>query len=55
MKGNQDIGFTVRLGHRFHLTLGAHGKAIMAFMDEQERENFGPKEALFLPGPFSNE
>ncbi len=44
MKGNQDIGFTVRLGHHFHLTLGAHGKAIMAFMDEQERE-FWPKRS----------
>jgi DNA-binding IclR family transcriptional regulator len=30
-EGNQNIGFSVRLGHRFHITLGAHGKAIVAF------------------------
>ncbi|MFC2022536.1 IclR family transcriptional regulator [Chloroflexota bacterium] len=37
-EGNQNIGFTVRLGYRFHLTLGAHGKAILAFMTDPERE-----------------
>jgi DNA-binding IclR family transcriptional regulator len=37
-EGNQNIGFTVRLGYRFPLTLGAHGKAILAFMPDAERE-----------------
>jgi DNA-binding IclR family transcriptional regulator len=38
-EGNQNIGFTIRLGHRFHITLGAHGKAIVAFMPEPDKEN----------------
>ncbi len=37
-EGGKNIGFTVRLGYRFHLTLGAHGKAILAFMPDAERE-----------------
>lgn len=47
---NQNIGFTVRLGHRFHITLGAHGKAIVAFLPEIEREKILSKKKLYFYG-----
>lgn len=43
-EGNQNIGFTTRLGHRFHITLGAHGKAIVAFLLDAEREKILSKK-----------
>jgi DNA-binding IclR family transcriptional regulator len=36
-EGTQNIGMTIRLGHRFPLAWGAHGKAIVAFLSEEER------------------
>lgn len=47
-EGNQNVGFTVRLGHRFHLTLGAHGKAIVAFLPETEREKILSKKKVYF-------
>ncbi|MGO9572193.1 MAG: IclR family transcriptional regulator [Desulfomonilaceae bacterium] len=38
-EGTQDIGVTIRLGHRFPLTWGAHGKSIISFLPEAERKN----------------
>ena len=52
-EGNQNIGFGLRLGHRFHITLGAHGKAIAAFMDEDERERLLAKKKLYFYGDAS--
>jgi DNA-binding IclR family transcriptional regulator len=49
-EGNQYVGFTLRLGHRFHITLGAHGKAIMAFMPEEDRERILAKRRLHSHG-----
>jgi len=49
-EGNQDIGVTIRLGHRFHLTAGAHGKAIVAFMPEEERKKVLARKRLFFYG-----
>jgi DNA-binding IclR family transcriptional regulator len=48
--GNQNIGFRVPVGHRFHITLGAHGKAIAAFMDETEREKLLAKKEHYFYG-----
>ncbi len=45
---NQNIGFTVRIGHRFHLTLGAHGKAIVAFLPEAEQERILSKKKVYF-------
>ncbi len=51
-EGNQNIGFTIRLGHRFHITLGAHGKAILTFMPEAHREKLlGMKKLYFYGEP----
>ena len=49
-EGNQNIGFTIRLGHRFHITLGAHGKAIVAFMPEVDREKILAKKRVYFHG-----
>ena len=49
-EGNQNIGFTIRLGHRFHITLGAHGKAIVAFMPETDREKILTKKRVYFHG-----
>jgi len=52
-EGNQNIGFGLRLGHRFHITLGAHGKAILSFMSEPEREKVLTKKKLYFYGDVS--
>ena len=49
-EGNQNIGFGIRLGHRFHITLGAHGKAIVAFMPEADREKILAKKKVYFHG-----
>jgi DNA-binding IclR family transcriptional regulator len=45
-EGNQCIGFTLGLGARFHISLGAPGKAITAWMSEMEREKILAKKKL---------
>jgi DNA-binding IclR family transcriptional regulator len=49
-EGYQNIGFSIRLGHRFHITLGAHGKAIVAFMPEADREKILTKKRVYFHG-----
>ncbi len=48
--GSRDIDVTLRLGHRFPLTAGAHGKAIAAFLLEDERKKMLAGEKLFFHG-----
>jgi DNA-binding IclR family transcriptional regulator len=49
-EGRGDIGITIRLGVRYPLTHGAHGKAIVAFLPERERERILAKEKLYFHG-----
>jgi DNA-binding IclR family transcriptional regulator len=35
-EGERDIGYTIRIGSRFPLTYGSHGKAIAAFLPKEE-------------------
>jgi IclR family KDG regulon transcriptional repressor len=49
-EGEGDISVTIRLGHRFSITAGAHGKAIVAFMSEEERKKILKREKLFFHG-----
>jgi DNA-binding IclR family transcriptional regulator len=49
-EGYQNIAFSIRLGHRFHITLGAHGKAIVAFMPEADREKILTKKKVYFHG-----
>ena len=50
----QNFGFTLRLGHRFHFTSGAHGKAIVAFMSDVDRERALAGGKLHFYGDKSN-
>ena len=48
-EGNQNVWFA-RMGHRFHITLGAHGKAIAAFMPEAAREKILTRKKSYFHG-----
>ena len=51
-EGDQRIGLTVRIGHRLPFTYGVQGKAIVAFMPEEDRERaLGMKELYFYGDP----
>ena len=49
-EGDQRIGLTVRLGHRFHFTYGVHGTLIAAFMSEAERQKLLSRKNLYFHG-----
>jgi len=49
-EGDNNIGVTIRVGHRFSATAGAHGKAIVAFMSQEEQKIILKKERLFFHG-----
>ena len=49
-EGSQDIGITIRLGHRFPLAWGAHGKSIVAFLSEAERHKMLDNSKLYFHG-----
>lgn len=53
-EGTQDIGLTIRLGHKFPLAWGAHGKAIMAFLDESDRDAILNSGKIYVHGKPSN-
>lgn len=53
-EGMQDIGVMIRLGHRFPLAWGAHGKSIVAFLPEAEREKVLGSPKLYFHGNPSN-
>jgi len=44
------LGLTVRMGQRYPLSHGAHGKAIAAFLPEAERQHLLEQERLFFHG-----
>jgi IclR family transcriptional regulator, acetate operon repressor len=49
-EGNQNIGFTLQIGHRFHFTLGSHGKCIVAFMPPERRKSLFERKKLYFYG-----
>lgn len=49
-EGEGNIGVTMRIGHRLPLTYGAHGKAIVAFLPEEERTNLLREKNLYFYG-----
>jgi DNA-binding IclR family transcriptional regulator len=53
-EGNQDFGVTMRLGFRFPITAGAHGKAVVSFMPEEERRTILSSKKLFFHGDPEN-
>jgi DNA-binding IclR family transcriptional regulator len=49
-EGIQDIGVTIRVGHRFPLTCGAHGKAMAAFLGDSDKKRILLAEKLYFHG-----
>lgn len=49
-EGGVDIGVTIRVGHRFPLTYGSHGKAIAASLPEKELELLLNDTKLYFHG-----
>lgn len=46
----RDIGVTIRVGHRFPLTMGSNGKAIAAFLPASELEDLLSHKKLYFHG-----
>ncbi|MCM2359993.1 MAG: IclR family transcriptional regulator [Geobacteraceae bacterium] len=53
-EGGVDMGVTIRTGHRFPLTYGSHGKAIAAFLPDDERELLLRDNKLYFHGDPEN-
>ncbi len=53
-EGEGILGITMRVGHRFPLTYGCHGKAIAAFLPEKELEDLLTDDKLYFHGDPSN-
>jgi len=49
-EGSSVIGITMRVGHRFPLTYGCHGKAIAAFLPQRELDTLLQDEELYFHG-----
>ena len=49
-EGEGDFGVTMRIGHRLPLTYGAHGKAIAAFLPQDERKHLLQEKNLYFHG-----
>ena len=49
-EGGADIGITIRVGHRFPLTYGSHGKAIVSFLPAKEQKGILSGKKLYFHG-----
>jgi DNA-binding IclR family transcriptional regulator len=49
-EGGRVLGITMRVGHRFPLSYGSHGKAIAAFLPEKELDSLLQDEELYFHG-----
>lgn len=49
-EGSPDIGFTLRKGFRYHISHGVHGKAIAAFLPDEELKKLLSGESLHFYG-----
>jgi DNA-binding IclR family transcriptional regulator len=49
-EADQAVGVTTRIGHRFSITHGAHGKAIVSFLPESDRDRILRHDKLFFHG-----
>lgn len=49
-EGNQSFGYSIRIGIHHHLTHGSHGKAIVAFMAEEDQKHIMEHEELSFYG-----
>ena len=49
-EADQAIGVTTRIGHRFSISHGAHGKAIVSFLPKHDQERILQQGRLFFHG-----
>jgi DNA-binding IclR family transcriptional regulator len=49
-EGERDVGVTIRIGRRFPLTYGSHGKAIAAFLPQKELDRLLHDGDLYFHG-----
>jgi DNA-binding IclR family transcriptional regulator len=49
-EADQTVGVTTRIGHRFSITHGAHGKTIVSFLPDADREKILHHDKLFFHG-----
>lgn len=49
-EGGHMVGVTMRIGHRFPLTYGSHGKAIAAFLPEKDLDELLLEQNLYFHG-----
>jgi DNA-binding IclR family transcriptional regulator len=49
-EGGRVLGITMRVGHRFPLTYGSHGKAIAAFLPEKELDSLLKDAEVYFHG-----
>lgn len=49
-EGGVDVGVTVRIGHRFPVSYGSHGKAIAASLPPEELDRFLEENKLYFHG-----
>jgi len=52
-EADKHISITIRRGYRFNITHGAHGKAITAFLPDEERQKILKQKKLFFHGDAS--
>ncbi|HTY24202.1 MAG TPA: IclR family transcriptional regulator [Desulfomonilaceae bacterium] len=52
-EGIQNIGVTIKLGHRFPLAWGAHGKSIMAYLPASKRKEILGSSKVYFHGSAS--
>lgn len=50
-ESDKSYGYSIRIGIHHHLSHGAHGKAIAAYMDDEAREKLLQQEGLEFYGP----
>jgi len=49
-EGDDTVGITIRANQTLHITHGAHGKAIVAFMDKERRDSLFKQKQLYFYG-----
>lgn len=49
-EASADIGITIRVGHRYPLSWGAHGKAIVSFLPDEQKRHVLEREGLWFYG-----
>ena len=52
--GDTHLGITIEVGHQFHITAGAHGKAIVSFLPGEAHKRIMKRKSLYFYGNSEN-